>query len=423
MAEPSKPALVTRVRAAMAGELSTAPLEALRLAGRAAYDEWIAAERLREQQSLARHGAWATTPAVGSQMLAAWNALVLQTLGEALLDADYLANRGTVGFVPAVTYDQASAWLSAVAFWVFRAKQASADPQYDLRAEIDLPVTLPDWLPVEPFPAGHVAAMMSAAPLLGAHAAAALYALERTRVPDMSARAVRELKQLATQAAAEADYASALYYAGRNPELHDVIVSNIKDAVQAWCVVGQLASMPQLLAKFRSEYPARTKPNAAPPPGAKPRRGKPAAAIVRPAIPAGAGRAPASIGHALAPANGTNPPGKELSPLSPMLRTAIALVEAVAAAHADAGFEIVEVEAREIEVHVYEFRANAERCMALIDAYAQFLGVRARKENESNTGFTYKAMGVFDGANVDVWSIIKRDKNRRRGGGRESAST
>ena len=43
-----------------------------------------------------------------------WNAFVLQTLGNAFLDADYRDNPATVGFVPPITADQVLRFYSPV---------------------------------------------------------------------------------------------------------------------------------------------------------------------------------------------------------------------------------------------------------------------------------------------------------------------
>src|SRR3954453_10630140 len=121
MADPFRPTLMTKLRAGLAGERDTVLLEALRGAGRGAYDELVAAETLRDELTAARTTVWAAPAAMASQLLAAWNAFVLQTLSESFLDADYAANPGTVGYVPPVTFTQASGWLSGVEGWISRA--------------------------------------------------------------------------------------------------------------------------------------------------------------------------------------------------------------------------------------------------------------------------------------------------------------
>jgi SAM-dependent methyltransferase len=119
VAEPHRPSFLTRLRAGLAGERDPSTWRPC-AAGRVAYDELLAADRLRDQLPTL----WSVPAAAGSQLLAAWNAFVLQTLGETFLDADYAARPGTAAYVPAVTYTQAAAWLSAVGDWVSRAPDA-----------------------------------------------------------------------------------------------------------------------------------------------------------------------------------------------------------------------------------------------------------------------------------------------------------
>lgn len=57
---------------------------------------------------------------------------VLQTLGEAFLDADHAAHPGTVGYVPAVTARQVWSWLAAAGPWLSRARQARSAHGYDV---------------------------------------------------------------------------------------------------------------------------------------------------------------------------------------------------------------------------------------------------------------------------------------------------
>jgi hypothetical protein len=158
MAGPLRPTLMTKMRAALGGERDAAFLEALRAAGRVAYDELIVAERIRASGV----SPWGAPAAIGSQNLATWNAFVLQTLGETFLDADYAAKPGTVGFVPPVTYDQAARWFAAVEGWVSRARQARVNPDYDISRELGLPGGLPPWAEVDPCPPEHLTAMLAA---------------------------------------------------------------------------------------------------------------------------------------------------------------------------------------------------------------------------------------------------------------------
>jgi hypothetical protein len=96
-ADPMRPSLMTKMRASLAKERDAVVLEALRAAGKVAYDELMAADRAREQLAADSMSLWDAPPATGSLLLAAWNAYMLQTLGEQFLDADYAARPGTVG--------------------------------------------------------------------------------------------------------------------------------------------------------------------------------------------------------------------------------------------------------------------------------------------------------------------------------------
>jgi hypothetical protein len=252
MADPLRPTLMTKMRAAIGGERDAAFLEALRAAGRVAYDELMVAEKIRAQGA----SPWAVSAAVGSQNLATWNAFVLQTLGETFLDADYAAKPGTVGFVPPVTYDQAARWFAAVEGWVSRARQARVNPDYDISRELALPAGLPPWAEVDPCPPEHLSALLAAVPPIREHVDVAIYALERRGVPDRRRAAVNRLKQMAVEAAAATDYAVGLRTRRHDPTLHELIENNLKRALELWYHAGQLAAMPQLLDSYRGLRPA-----------------------------------------------------------------------------------------------------------------------------------------------------------------------
>jgi hypothetical protein len=256
MSDPLKPTLMTKMRASLSGERDAVLLEALRTAGRVAYDELMAAEKVRAELTAAGSSLWDAPAAVSSQLLAAWNAFVLQTLGETFLDADYTANPGTVGFVPPVTYDQTSRWLAAVEGWVSRARQARVNPDYDISHELALPAGLPPWAEVEPCPPEHLSALLAAIPPVREHVDVALFALEQVGIPDDRRKAVNRLKQLAAEAAAATDYAMGLRTQRHNATLHELIENNLKRALELWFHAGQLAAMPRLLDNYRALRPA-----------------------------------------------------------------------------------------------------------------------------------------------------------------------
>ncbi|MEO3856066.1 hypothetical protein [Acrocarpospora sp. B8E8] len=361
MTQPSKPPLAAKLRAAFAGERDTGTLEALRSAGRAAYDELMAAEQVREDQVVDQVTPWAATQAVSSQLLAAWNGFVLQTLGEALLDADYAADKATVGFVPEVTHGQAYVWLSEVPEWIARARQARADPGYDLTADIDLPLRLPAWVVVESLPAEHVTAMMSAAPALRARVDAALYALERTNVTEEQTQAVNWLKKLASQAAAAADYAGALHSAGRDANLSGTTETNFKRALETWFYVGQLAAMPRLLASRPWEASAQT-------------------------------------------GTGTDTAGS----ITGALQTATAMVESATKLGANPTMDIsIKVDKETIELHIHSCKVPANDRRALLAVYARVLNTHPIESPFDGGRTQLEATGTFGTYRVKIWTLLE----------------
>jgi hypothetical protein len=244
MAEPHhQPSFLTRLRAGLAGERDTVYLEALRSAGRVAYDEMLAADELRERLPTL----WNLPAASAGQLLAAWNGFVLQTLGETFLDADYAAQPGTAGYVPAVTFDQAASWLTAVGDWVSRARQARANPEYDLAMHTVLPAPLPAWAEVILCPPEHLTALQAAVTPVREHAELALHTLVRPGVPPQYESSVNRLRQDSAAAAAAVEYAAGLRTGRHHPGLHELIEQNLKRAIELWYRIGQLASMPALL--------------------------------------------------------------------------------------------------------------------------------------------------------------------------------
>jgi hypothetical protein len=255
MRDPLSPTLMTRLRARIGGERDAAVLEVLRRAGKAAYGERLKADEVRAELTASGGSLWNVPVGTASQLLAAWNAFVLQSLGEALLDADYTADPGTVGFVPAVTFTQAEAWLSAVEDWVSLARQARSNPDLDLTEEHALPAELPEWPDVHPCPAEHLLALLTVVPALREDVDVMLFALEQAGVPTTRRAAFNRLKQLAAEAASAADYAMALRTRQDHPGLQTLVEDKLRLALELWYQAGQLAAMPRLLTGSRLPDP------------------------------------------------------------------------------------------------------------------------------------------------------------------------
>ncbi|MET7401473.1 hypothetical protein ABZS66_49125 [Dactylosporangium sp. NPDC005572] len=255
MVDPLRPSLFTKMRATLSGERDAVVLEAMRAAGRVAYDEFVAAELLRDRLAAEGVSLWDVSGNAGTQLVAAWNAFVLQTLSERFLDADYQARPGTAGFVPAVTFAQVYAWLAAVELWVSHARQARVNPDYDLTQAMRLPAPLPAWAEGEPCPPEHLARLLAAVPPVREQIDIALHALERGEVPSRQQSSFNRLKQLAAQGAAAADYAVGLRTDQHHPALHGRIEANLHGALESWFLVGQLAAMPRLLMEPQAQRP------------------------------------------------------------------------------------------------------------------------------------------------------------------------
>ena len=265
MNDPLHPGLTTRVRAALRGERDAKALEALRAAGGGVYQELYEAEQDRTRLVSDGQSLWSAPRAAGGHLAATWNGFVLQTLGAGLLDADYAADTGTVGYVPPVTFEQAWSWFCAAAGWLSQAQQARANPDYDVAEALQLPAALPAWVEVEPCPPAHLQAMLAAIPPIREHAELALFDLERASTDEAQHQAVNSLRQLAAEAGAAADYAVALRSDRVGQRLHELIESHLQRALTLWFDLGQLAAVPALIGGYRLKPgPARVDPQTLP---------------------------------------------------------------------------------------------------------------------------------------------------------------
>ena len=181
--ERSRPTLMTRLAAAMRGEIAATTVEAYRRAGAAAYQDMLDAEQLRVSLAASGDSLWTARPQQASQLLCAWNAFALQTLGDQLVEADYRADSRTIGYLPPVTAEQAAAFLGEVEHWSAQARRAASDETYDVTAEIAVPAPLPEWVKVEPCPRAHLTAMLAAAGAMRGRAEAALADLAKAPPP------------------------------------------------------------------------------------------------------------------------------------------------------------------------------------------------------------------------------------------------
>lgn len=242
-----RPGLMTRLAAAMHGEIAATTIDAYRRAGAVAYQDITDAEQLRANLTESGGGLWAATPAQASRLLCAWNAFALQTLGDELVEADYRADPGTVGYLPPVTAEQAAAFLGEVEHWSARARRAASDATYDVTAEISLPVALPGWVEVEPCPRAHLAAMLAAARAMRGRAEAAMADLLRTPPPEGNQDAVERLRGMAAEADSVTSFGEALWSPSANADVHERVESSLRRGISDYYRLGQLLAVPALL--------------------------------------------------------------------------------------------------------------------------------------------------------------------------------
>jgi hypothetical protein len=238
---------MTRLAAAMHGEVSAVTVEAYRRAGASAYQDALAADQVRAEMAAAGTSLWAAGAGQASQLLCTWNAFVLQTLGDELVEADYRADPRTVGFLPRVTAEQAAAFLGEVESWSARSRRAAADPGYDVSAEIALPAQLPGWIEVEPCPRAHLAAMLATGRAVRGRAEAALADFTRAGTPAGQEKAASRLAGMAADAASVLSYGESLWAPAVPQGVHEQVENSLKRGIAAYYLLGQLLAMPGLL--------------------------------------------------------------------------------------------------------------------------------------------------------------------------------
>jgi hypothetical protein len=247
-----------RINAWLAHEVSAADAEALGAAGDVAYELVMEDEDICRQILLDGKDPWTAGASTQTRLLSSWVAVALKTLGDSFLDADNEADSQTRGFLPEVTLRQVVAFFEPVEIWLSHARQAEADPRFQLNPW-SLPAELPEWQEVEPCPKEHLEAMLKA--LVGtarrtgiqARAEGAMAFFEENTPPEREADR-DHVRGLMAAAAASTEVAQALYHqrAHSSEEAHERIEESVKRAIEAYFTAGQLMAMPVLIAqKYR----------------------------------------------------------------------------------------------------------------------------------------------------------------------------
>jgi hypothetical protein len=244
----ANPTFLNRMLARFQGEVPATTLEAYRRASLPVFELLDQVEARRLACAMEGLNPWTIPPATRTEFLCAWNAFVLQTLGNDILDADYAEYPATAGFVPPPTGEQVMAYYSQVEAWLNRAQQAHANPDFQL--DVSVPADLPPWVPAGDHHASHLLGVLQAMRAVGDHAAAAVAFLperapEGPEQQDQQAQ-LNRIRQLYASAQTKARYASDLHGTGSSPEVHERLEPYAREAIELYYQVGQLVADPTL---------------------------------------------------------------------------------------------------------------------------------------------------------------------------------
>lgn len=245
-----RPSVWGRMFARFQGEVPAATLEAYRRASLPVFELMEQVEARRQACAADGLNPWTIPPATRTEFLCAWNAFVLQTLGNDILNADYTRYPDTVGYVPPVTEDQLMSFFGEVEGWLDRARQAQANPDY--RLDVEVPAALPAWSEVEPCPPSHLSGLIEAMRAVGEHAAAAMGFLPETAPegPEQEARQkqINRIRQLYASAQGKARYAAELHGVDPPSDVQDRVEPYAHEAIERFYELGQLIADPTLVA-------------------------------------------------------------------------------------------------------------------------------------------------------------------------------
>ena len=231
-----------RVVAHLRREVSVEKLEAYREAGSSVYDLLDRVQQQRDEVKVAGRSPWDADRGLQFQVAFAWNAFVLQTLGDEFVEAGHTV----AGFLPRVTSEQAMAFYGQVESWISRANQAASNPAYVPNVHLAAHL-LPLWVDVIPCPHTHLAAMLAAVKSIQGRAELAVGAFGPGEVPVEHERLFGQVRQRIADADTATEYAWRLSEGDPVRQLHAQIERHIKDALEGYYLAGQMLAMPELV--------------------------------------------------------------------------------------------------------------------------------------------------------------------------------
>jgi hypothetical protein len=244
----TQPTLLGRVYAWLQDEVPATVLEAYRRASLPVFEVMDLAEARRLECATEDLNPWTVPPAVRAELLCAWNAFVLQTLGNDILDADYDDSPAAAGYVPPFTVHQVLAFYAQVEEWLTRARQAHANP--DFRLDVQVPAELPPWKTstLEPMPPPLLRGILRAMRSVGEHANAAMAFLPDNAPGPAQQAQLNRIRQLHAAAESKARYALELYGTGSIREVRAKLEPYAREAIELFYELGQLIADPSLAA-------------------------------------------------------------------------------------------------------------------------------------------------------------------------------
>lgn len=253
-----KPTGWNRLMAKLAGEVPATELDVYRRSGGPVFELMEQVEKQRLAGHIAGLNPWSVPPATRIAALCTWNAFVLQTLANDLVEADYAADPRTPGYLPEVTAAQALRFYAGVEGWVSRAAQAQANPAY--RLDVPVPAPLPAWHRVRPILPAHLHGLLQGMRAVREHVDAALAFLPGELPADAGRQAqIHHIRQLNAGAQVQARYADERW-TEESPAARERAADHARAAIEQFYLLGQLIADPALV----PGGPAAAAPNDAP---------------------------------------------------------------------------------------------------------------------------------------------------------------
>lgn len=253
----------SRIGAVLGLEVSAETLEAYRRARVLVHELEREVEDRRLACVLDGVDPWSTPPALRAGFLCAWNAIALQALGDAMLEADADGSPWTAGHVPEITRNEIEAYYGEVQLWADLAHQAFANP--DFRLGVVVPGELPEperRALVTPLRARdmHLWSVLAGMRALQGLAEAALASFPETAADPARLTQVHAIRTRFDRARDAARRAQRLYDGAPRLDVARVLV-HARIAIRRFYELGQLIAAPHLVAGLRED------PEFLPPPG------------------------------------------------------------------------------------------------------------------------------------------------------------